>query len=47
VKILDFGLAKLTQADGGVSGSAMATSPVHTQAGVILGTLGYMAPEQR
>ena len=45
VKILDFGLAKLTQ-DQPAPGpaSAMATAP--TQPGVVLGTVGYMAPEQ-
>src|SRR5205085_5716183 len=52
VKILDFGLAKLTQPDpAGAGFSALATmpgvntqSPPHTMAGVILGTVGYMAP---
>jgi serine/threonine protein kinase len=53
VKILDFGLAKLTQAQPAGEGvSALATTPVfntqapHTLAGVVLGTVGYMAPER-
>src|SRR5207249_4854451 len=41
VKILDFGLAKLTQAEG----QALAVGP-HTESGLMLGTVGYMAPEQ-
>ena len=45
VKILDFGLAKLTRPDpeGGESTVAAFNS---TQMGMVLGTLGYMSPEQ-
>jgi len=43
VKILDFGLAKLWQTE--LLGRKAFSSPV-TQAGLILGTVGYMSPEQ-
>ena len=45
VKILDFGLAKLTQ-DQFAGSNSVATAPAPTQPGVVLGTVGYMAPEQ-
>ena len=51
-KVLDFGLAKLTQPDAPASGvSVLPTTPAFTQvpntaAGVVMGTMGYMAPEQ-
>jgi eukaryotic-like serine/threonine-protein kinase len=43
VKILDFGLAKLTQAD---SSGNTTNLPTATESGVVMGTLGYMSPEQ-
>src|SRR5207344_2944015 len=45
VKLLDFGLAKASTLVGAGSGSLQATvSP--TTPGTVLGTVGYMAPEQ-
>ena len=47
LKILDFGLAKLTERDPTLAASTVApTSPPHTMPGLVLGTIGYMAPEQ-
>jgi serine/threonine protein kinase len=47
VKILDFGLAKLTQDEPTAAGlSVMPTTPPRTMVGVALGTVGHMAPEQ-
>jgi len=45
VKILDFGLAKLTQPQSGSDNSALTLTKA-TEAGMVMGTVGYMAPEQ-
>src|SRR5262249_31357049 len=45
VKILDFGLAKLTRSDAAPIPQTEAPT-VGTEPGVVLGTLGYMSPEQ-
>ncbi|MBI3695453.1 MAG: serine/threonine protein kinase [Acidobacteria bacterium] len=40
IKILDFGLAKLTQPEGGAT--AVSNVPTATDPGVVMGTVGYM-----
>jgi Tol biopolymer transport system component len=47
VKILDFGLAKITRPEmSTLRASALPTTPAGTQPGVVMGTVGYMSPEQ-
>jgi Tol biopolymer transport system component len=45
LKILDFGLAKLTQADSSER-LMLTTMTMGTEAGVVMGTAAYMSPEQ-
>ena len=45
VKVLDFGLAKITRPEDEGVGSDASTS-IHTAQGVVMGTLRYMSPEQ-
>jgi eukaryotic-like serine/threonine-protein kinase len=45
VKVLDFGLAKITRTEGEGVGSEVSTS-LHTSEGAVMGTLSYMSPEQ-
>jgi serine/threonine protein kinase/WD40 repeat protein len=45
VKILDFGIAKLTRPDPGPQAATLTPEP-STETGGVLGTVGYMSPEQ-
>ncbi len=47
VKVLDFGLAKLTDRDSASADPEAVTIPItETNPGIIMGTTGYMSPEQ-
>src|SRR2546427_4435553 len=47
VKVLDFGIAKLTQPETSTIDAEAATKPlIQTEPGRAMGTIGYMSPEQ-
>lgn len=46
VKVLDFGLAKLSEPDSAPFFADVSTQNIKTGSGVVIGTVGYMSPEQ-
>ncbi len=46
VKILDFGLARVDSPGGAIAETSAPTTPSHTETGVVMGTAGYISPEQ-
>ncbi len=46
VKILDFGLARMDRPGDALAATSAPTTPASTEPGVVMGTAGYISPEQ-